>query len=241
MTDSASKRKADCLIDDSTDGGDGAAAFEMLSNIVSEHIKNTNERMETIEVAFLALTQKVDDCSSKMDTIGETHQQDEDEEISDDEESVEDEPDQWTKMYRLLREYRITNEHCKVSPSENKKLNTWIHNQRVAYKNTKQGKAGPKLSPEKIAKLESIGFSWGIKYPSLPTWDEMFEELEKHHQTLRNCEIRYNPTNPTPLAKWVAAQRKEYKRYRHGRPSLITLDQIGRLQDLGLKWKGPKL
>jgi len=236
MTDYSNKRKADCLIENPTDGDDGAAAFEMLSNIVSEHIKTSNERMERLEEAFFALVQKVDDCTRNMNSAD-----DEDDDISDDEESVVEERDQWSKMFRLLRDYRITNGNCKVSANENKKLCTWIRNQKSCYMNSKMGKQGTKLSTEKVAKLDSIGFSWGSKYPPPQTWDEMFEKLENHRQTFKNCEVKYNPTNPTPLAKWVAAQRKEYKNYKYGRPSLITLDQIGRLKDVGLKWKGPKL
>jgi hypothetical protein len=237
MTDYSNKRNANCLFED------GAAALEMLSNILDEHIKTSNERMERFEEALLALTQKVDDCS-KMNTFGEGHNQNDDEDISDDEESVVDKRDQWIIMFRLLRDYRITNGHCKITQNENSKLYYWIKNQKTFYNNAKTGKAGSqytRLSNEKIAMLESIGFSWGKKYPLPVSWDEMFEKLQNYQQRLGNCNVPFNAINPTPLAAWVACQRKEYKRFKIGKSSLITLDQIGMLKDIGLSWKSPKL
>jgi len=252
MTDFSNKRKADDFIEDPTDGG-RVTAFELLSNILDEHIKSSNEhikssdeRIERLEEEnldmrkeIIALTQKVDDCS-KMDTFGEGHKQD-DEDISDDEESVIDDTDPWEIMFRLLRDYRITNDHCKVSSSENPKLYNWVKNQKNSYNNAKTRKAGTHLKPERIIKLDSLGISWGQKYPTPASWDEMFNQLQKYQERMGNCNPPCNATNPTPLAKWVYYQRKEYKHFKRGRDSLITLDQIGTLQGIGLSWKGPKL
>ena len=55
-----------------------------------------------------------------------------------------------------------------------------------------------------------------------------------------NCNVPFNADHPTPLAKWTAYQRAEYKRWKKGRDTLLTLDQIGRLNDIGFNWKGPR-
>jgi len=235
MSDYSNKRNAICLSED------GAAASEML-NILEVHIKASNERMEIIEKALLALRQQIGDLS-KNNTFSGGNNQDDDEDISDDEESVVDKRDQWKMSFRLLRDYRITNGHCKVAKNENTKLFHWIKHQKSNYKNAKTAKSGfqsTKLSNDKIAKLESIGFSWGRNYPLPISWDEMFEKLQNYQQRMGNCNVPYNANTPTPLAAWVACQRKEFKRFKIGKPTLITLDQVGMLKDVGLSWKSPK-
>jgi superfamily II DNA or RNA helicase len=62
---------------------------------------------------------------------------------------------QWNNMYNALIEFKIKNSHCDV-PQKNSttpKLGIWVANCRKSYKKGK-------LSPEKIKKLEEIGFKW---------------------------------------------------------------------------------
>ncbi|CAB9511162.1 helicase [Seminavis robusta] len=167
----------------------------------------------------------------------------EEEDLSDDddEDSVENEKDPWTNRFRELREYRIVHGDCNVSKEMNKKLAKWATNQRQFYAALKEGKSGTKISQERITKLEGIGFSWGRRYPAQPTWDEQLEELQKFQRAMGHCNIMVNPTSPSQLAKWVTTQRYEYKRFRKGRDSLLQLEQIQQLRDIGFKWKGPKL
>jgi hypothetical protein len=233
MSDYSNKRNANCLSED------GSAALEMLSDKLDEHMRTSNERMERFEKALLALTQRVDECSKIVAFAG-GHGHYDDEDISSDEESVVDKHDKWTIMFRLLRDYRITNGHCKVTMNENSKLHYWIKNQKQFYRNAKTGSQSTKLSNDKIAKLESVGVSWGKNFPPPVSWDEMFEKLQNYQQRMGNCNVPFNSKNPTPLAAWVAYQRKEFKRFKIGKPTLITLDQCGMLKDLGLSWKSPK-
>jgi hypothetical protein len=97
---------------------------------------------------------------------------------------VVDESDAWTVMLKQLREYRIMNGNCNVSreDKDNPKLGTWINDQRSHYKGLKTGK-GQKIKPERIIKLERLGFRWNAKQGP------------------------FNATNPTQLAKWAAFQR----------------------------------
>ena len=89
-------------------------------------------------------------------------------------------------------------------------------------------------------KLESLGMSWGKKYPAPATWDEQLEEVKKYRTAMR-CDPPVNQSNPTPLAIWVSNQRKEYRRLKKGRDSLLSMEQIGQLNDIGFCWKGPRL
>jgi len=66
--------------------------------------------------------------------------------------------ERWEEMYAALVEYKQQNGHCKVPYDwlENPKLGKWVSRQR---KNYKKGK----LSSDRIARLESLGFEWSRK------------------------------------------------------------------------------
>ena len=162
----------------------------------------------------------------------------EEEDVSDIEEL--DSSDSWNSKFLQMREFRIINGHCNVSSSAGN-FGQWVNNQRRAYKNIKFGKKGLKISPERIAMLDGLGFNWGKNFPTQPSWEENFAELQKYQKAMGNCNIRMDPKNPSNLAKWVSAQRVEYKHFRNSRASLLTLEQIGQLKEINFKFKGPRL
>lgn len=228
MTVSSIKRKSDCLVTDPMPGDKvdkGADALEALAR----NVEALNERVKVIEEMI----------QRKQENQGVQGYDDDD--ISDDGEAVEEDGDKWTPMFNLLRDYRITNGHCKVREKDNKKLNNWTKNQKTAYTNTVGHKKGPNISPERIVMLESIGFDFGAKFKSPASWDEMYQELVAFKERMKHCNVPFNEKSPTPLAKWMAFQRKEYMHFKYGRQSLITLEQIAMMNDIGFKWKGPKL
>ena len=134
----------------------------------------------------------------------------------------------------------MINGDCKV-PRSVPKLGIWVNNQKLAFSSLKKGKGGPKITPERIHKLDSIGMFWGSAYPAPKPWEEHFDELKKYQNAVGHCNIQMSTTNPSSLAKWVSTQRSEYRRFKKGRDTLITLDQIGQLNEIGFKWKGPRL
>lgn len=161
---------------------------------------------------------------------------DDDDDFSDSELEELDASDPWNSMYLQLREYRIDNGNCNV-PSSAGKLNIWVKNQKQSYNNVRNSKKGNKITPERIAMLEGLGIHWGKKYPAPPSWDEQFAVLQKRKEAMGHCNVHVGGNNPSPIAKWVSTQRFEYKLFRKGRNSLLTLEQIGQLKDLGFKWK----
>ena len=250
-------------------GSNKRKASEIAVNMLETYIKRSDERAGKIEMMLqkaderaeraesllVALTKKIDERDTttafdaslesivKSSNNAEEEEQQEEEDLSNDEESVVDEKDKWVGMYQQLRGYRILNGDCKVPDkfAENRKLGKWVSFQKACYNNVKTRKGNPKIKPDKIIKLDSLGFNWGKKYPPPVSWDDMFEQLHTFQQRMGNCNVPFNSTNPTPLAKWAAYQRSEYKRWKKGHDSLLTLDQIGRLKDIGMNWKGPRL
>jgi len=159
-----------------------------------------------------------------------------DDEISDDDTEEDLDPnDPWVIKFNELRAYRITHGDSKVSKmkaSAHEKLGRWVDGQRTARRKGK-------LSQERINLLDSVDMFWGNAYQALLSWEEQFEELKKHQAVFGNCNIHVDATNPSSLAQWVARQRMEYKRFKKGQQSFLTLEQIGQLKNLGFKWKAP--
>jgi len=216
------------------------------------------ERMKGMEEMLAALAQKLDERgkSTSFDPSlegiiqasdnsagggGENDQEEEEESSDDDEASVVDECQKWTDMFLQLRQYRKDYGDCKVPQKhkENPKLGKWVGWQRMEYNNYYKKGMKSCLSPGRIMRLDSIGFCWGQKYPAPPSWDDMFEQMVEVQGIMGS--VPHNKTNPSELAKWVAHQRYEYKRFKNGLESIITMEQIKKLKGIGFKWKGPKL
>lgn len=224
---------------------EGDLHTELLLEIKAELVSTKAELMAEVQALKKQLIEsKVNppklEVSSETNLKG-TSAPAKEETESDDEESVADNP--WSVMFRQLRDYRILHGDCKVpfKCEANPKLGKWVDKQKQLYRNVKVGKSGAKLiSQERIVKLDSLGMNWGKKYPAPIAWDEHFEEVKKYKEAIHS-DPPVNSTNPSPLALWISAQRTEYRRFKKGRDSLLTTEQIGQLNGIGFNWKGPRL
>jgi len=254
MADSSIKRKASELAINATEETN-------LHPVLIAFIKRSDDRAERMEKMIADLSQKINEHKDQQSSFDrslelfvqasdseievEDEAEDDEEEISAEEESIVDESDKWSILFRQLREYRILNGDCNIQcrSKENPKLASFVKSQRLYYNNfkTRRGPESRKIKPERLVKLDSIGFNWGKRYPDPPTWDDMYEQTKDFQEKMGNCCVPFNSTNPNTLAKWAAYQRYEYKRFKNGRNTLITLDQIEKLKDIGFSWKGPTL
>ncbi|KAL3925382.1 MAG: hypothetical protein SGARI_005852 [Bacillariaceae sp.] len=157
-----------------------------------------------------------------------------DEDVSDDEAEL-DLNEAWNQKFILLRAFRIREGHCKVPSADN--FGQWVNNQKRAYKNVKTGKKGLKITDERIAMLDSLGLNWGKNFPEPFSWEQGMDELKKFHAAMGHANIPINDNNHTPVAKWIRAQRAEWKRFLLGKDSLLDLDKIAELKQLGFRRK----
>ena len=203
---------------------------------------------------YIAIKQKLiesEDRANKMERLVEELKtklakacNDEEEQLSDDEESVDgNNNDPWMANFKELRAYRMLHGDCNVGrKGPNPSLGRWVKNQRFLYGNTKLGRNGAKLSQDRIDKLESIGFNFGREFPQPKPWDDYYEELVKHKKVMGHCNVHINmKTSPSPLAKWASTQRVEYKRMHYGKDTLLNMEQVAKLKEIGFKFNGPKL
>jgi hypothetical protein len=128
--------------------------------------------------------------------------------------------DIWEQRLIELKNYIKEHGHSKVSELENKRLYLWMSHQRVAKReNTKL-----KLSKDKIAKLEEIGFMWE---PCKKYWSRCFRLLVEFKNQNGHCNVVLN--NDTEiLYKWCESNRKN-------KPNLTT-NQIQKLNKIGFVW-----
>jgi len=99
--------------------------------------------------------------------------------------------------------------------------------------------------------------------PVLDTWTTKFLLLRAYRIREGHCRVPYSnatlgnwvndqkrfyknvktisQSNPSQIGKWVSAQRTEYRRLKKGKDSLLTLDQVAKLNEIGFNWKGPRL
>jgi superfamily II DNA or RNA helicase len=90
-----------------------------------------------------------------------------------------------------------------------------------------------KLSPEKIQRLEAVGFKWGLL-------DVMFEKgMEETQKCLQqtgdaNAPYEYRTTEGYKLGKWQSRQRDNYRRGK------LSTERFERLEKIGFKFVKPR-
>ena len=140
---------------------------------------------------------------------------------------------QWEEMLNALHKYHAEKGDCRV-PSKwpkNVKLASWVATQRAR-------KADSKLSADRIARLDALGFVWRVysteaqpQSEALEThddvWEQMLAALEIYKNEHGDCKVPAQwPPNPK-LANWVSKQR-QFKKSEKLKPERIAaLDKIG--------------
>jgi superfamily II DNA or RNA helicase len=128
--------------------------------------------------------------------------------------------EQWEQGFTALKAFHAREGHCRVTrdvKTNSLKLGTWVDIQR-------QTKA--KLSPDQIARLDSIGFSWD---PHREIWEKSFKALKSFHEKEGHCRapvgLIFHGIN---LNNWIGTQRTKKNH--------LTSEQLGRLDLLGFSW-----
>jgi succinate dehydrogenase flavin-adding protein (antitoxin of CptAB toxin-antitoxin module) len=126
----------------------------------------------------------------------------------------------WEESFSKLQKFAYLYGHCKVPhryKQEGLNLGSWVNNQRT-------NKA--KLSPEKIERLNAIGFVWNTV---LTAWDEGFSKLSQFYEREGHCRVaQTHKENGYNLGTFVNNTRR--------REDKLSLDQVKRLEDLGFVW-----
>lgn len=103
--------------------------------------------------------------------------------------------------------------------------------------NDKTGRLSIKLTPERKAKLDKLGFKWEQE----DSWSKRIaacKEYKAEHGDL-NVSQQYVTTDGIWLGKWLYECRRAYKGEATQRQKSLTQEQIQELNALGMDWRTP--
>jgi len=130
----------------------------------------------------------------------------------------------WENGFSALQKFKSREGHCRAPfgfMEEGMTLGTWVMVQR-AFRDK------GKLDPERIKRLDSIGFSWN---PYTEDWESGFSALQKFKNREGHCRVPLTHIEKDfTLGNWVSKQR-EFKKSGRLHP-----DRINRLESLGFIW-----
>lgn len=142
---------------------------------------------------------------------------------------LKDKRDRWERRYAQLLDFISRHGHTRVPNkwAEDSAFGRWVHTQRGARRMNQ-------LSPDRIERLEAIGFEWqGDGHWRSDTlekhWDRMFSLLDQYRQQHGHTEV---PPSVPRLGKWVTAQRAA------ARCDQLRPDRRQRLESIGFAWRG---
>jgi superfamily II DNA or RNA helicase len=128
----------------------------------------------------------------------------------------------WEKRYKQLLMFKKQHGHCNVprTGKNNKSFASWISHQR-----TLKPKDG--LSPERIRRLDALGFSWNTKDAQ---WEAMYDRLRTYRKRHGDCNVPGIWKQDRSLRSWVQHQRKLKTK------GQLSPEHIRRLDALGFIW-----
>jgi DNA-binding TFAR19-related protein (PDSD5 family) len=128
--------------------------------------------------------------------------------------------EQWEQGFAALQKFHEREGHCcvvKGHEEDGLKLGFWANRQR-------DNKA--QLSPDRIERLNSLGFSWDRLAEQ---WEQGFAALRKFHKREGHCRVPYlHQEDRVKLNIWLNTQRAKKDK--------LTPDRLERLNSLGFSW-----
>eukprot|EP00804_Cyclotella_cryptica_P020371 CCRYP_012601-RA/>CCRYP_012601-RA protein AED:0.23 eAED:-0.06 QI:0/0/0/0.14/1/1/7/0/253 len=126
--------------------------------------------------------------------------------------------------------FKEKNGHCRV-PQRQQNLGRYVNNLREDYKRYCRDPSSCKcLMKDLVDQLNSLGFEWAIKKPREENWNDKYGMLLEFRQENNHCDVPRN----TKLGRWVAEQRKYYKKKD---VKNLGQEKIDKLEKVGFKWK----
>jgi len=130
----------------------------------------------------------------------------------------------WDEKYDRLVEYWKKNNSTIVPThyEEDPELGIWVYNQRSLY-----NRKDRRMTPQKIERLEAIGFVWNALEAA---WLEMYTRLNEYRHKNGNADVKKRYKKDPKLGIWVQTQRWQYK------AGKLSPDRIEMLEAIGFKW-----
>jgi len=145
---------------------------------------------------------------------------------------------QWRVMYKKLVQYTLKNGHCCVPHSyqDDPMLARWVKRQRYQYKKFEDNDPTSTMTTHRIQQLDSIGFVW---HSHASAWQTKLNELKAFENLTGHCNVPSNYTKNPSLSAWTRCQRRQYRLWRSGCSSTMTIQRCEQLESLGFSFENP--
>jgi hypothetical protein len=142
--------------------------------------------------------------------------------------------EKWSERFEEFQRSFDKRGHSQVpnSSNGNKQLARWVKRQRYQYRLRKEGTPSA-MTDERIEALEKLGFVWDSHGAA---WEDRLKELEKFKSTHRHCNVPSCYPQNSSLASWIKCQRRQYRLFREGKDSNMTMERIIQLEKMGFQW-----
>jgi hypothetical protein len=132
----------------------------------------------------------------------------------------------WSLRFHQLAHYKRAHGHCNVTRKDGPslELGRWVAVQRVAKRKNK-------LSAEREATLNAIGFAWGkSRRVILLDWETRFEQLKEYKKANGECDVSRSDSQTIQLGRWVSQQRQAKK------IAQLSEEREEKLNSIGFVW-----
>ncbi|CAB9519613.1 helicase [Seminavis robusta] len=134
----------------------------------------------------------------------------------------------WQTKYEELVSFHRQHGHCLV-PSSNRHLGKWVLRQRCLRKGPNCKIKGI-LTPDRINKLDKLGFVWNALEDK---WSTMYSRLVEYKDRHGDCDVPMEYEPDKELATWVTWHRRLVRGSRSGE---LKEDRKKLLDNLGFIW-----
>ena len=142
--------------------------------------------------------------------------------------------EKFEERYRELLAFKKEFGHDKVPTgrlyANNPSLGRWCQRMRYLYSSTHPGIN--RLSPDRIARLEEIGFKWKINET---LFEQRCHDLQAFKKEFGHCKVPSKYAVNQLLATFCTNTRHAYNTTRPGK-NRLSPDQIKQLEETGFKW-----
>eukprot|EP00978_Attheya_sp_CCMP212_P027299 scaffold91428_cov58-Attheya_sp.AAC.1 len=152
---------------------------------------------------------------------------------------------QWNTRYQELKEYQAEHGDCLVPQKypPNPALGGWVNTQRTSLFSLWENEMGNSyITPERIKRLEKLGFVWKVHYRQPPQreeqeWHKRYEELKEYQSEHGDCLVPAKYTPNLALGTWVGRQRQINSLWKNKNDKFyITPKRIELLERIGFVW-----
>jgi superfamily II DNA or RNA helicase len=130
---------------------------------------------------------------------------------------------QWSRSFQKLATFSATHGHCEVDETVDPRLANWSMTQRAA-------RSSGEIAAERIALLDSIGFTWVGVSPE-QKWHRMYDELKQYYGEHGHSNVPNPWERNLRLANWVSAQRQIRQK------GAIASNRVRLLDEIAFVWK----